>query len=570
MKRVFNLLLMVMVALCVGACASSEQKKHVEKIEGSSFNVDAPTTVLYDNNEPVAAAYMNINDLLNKCGFTENQRKLIAAAVISDIEEPDVREYVQSVIANLDNSGIKFSEPVYATFNMDFKSDIEEPSFEFIMVAEVSNANTLDMLAEKSELALDTKDGVRSIDISNDYSCTTIGYDSNHFVVAVSSEDVANELFYNTIKSADVNLSAFMGRDVALYINFEKGMKMYEQNLYRSIKKQRQIADNSHNIYEVEDAEWMIDDLNNQLEQLAVIKENVGDDIKAIFGLRFDDGRIVLDVHCEGGSDKYADMWKVVDGDNLKYVPGSAIGVVNIGVAGEAVVNVVKGFMTPDAESALANYMDISVNELRPMMTIAYDAVSSINGDLTIALNYLNVREDYVYEYGEYVETETTDLELLAMANVVNNYIIDNVSLIPIFKQTASGDGYYFEYDYDGVINVGQLDNTLYLGINASCKKPIGNSIASKWAGEFDDSIGYLAVDFQNLLSMPMVKKYVNELCFDEDYETAQNIKSTLGLFDSVWFNLRNNKSAEFVVTMSNKETNALAQLVNHFLKMAI
>jgi hypothetical protein len=157
-KLATRLLLMMMAVACIVACNSSEKTNDKEGNDGgetttndvvdiADASVDAPASVLFDGEDVLLAAYLNIDDLLDKCDLTENQRKLLAAAAISDIEEADAREYVQNAIIDLDNTGIKLSEPVYATFNMGVKNNTL--AMEAILVAEVSDVETLDMVVGK-------------------------------------------------------------------------------------------------------------------------------------------------------------------------------------------------------------------------------------------------------------------------------------------------------------------------------------------------------------------------------------------------------------------------------------
>lgn len=562
MRKLTTKLLLMVATICMVACSTSEKSQPV------SNEVEAPATILFSDDNAVLAAYMNIDDLISKCGLTEQQRNLIAAVMISEIEEADARDYVQGVIQNLDNSGIKFSEPVYATVNMGICDD--EVAFEGVLVAEVSNVDTLDMLVEKMDLPINSENGVRYYNNSDDEIFWTAGYNSKYFVLAFSSEDVSNELFRNTLKNADINLSVFKDRDIAIYMDMGKLIAFYEQILDMGVRNYQEIIDYSNDYYEVIDAEYMLEDYYEQIQQVDIMKEYVGTDVKSVIGLTFKEGRIVLDMEYTGGNDKYLDMYKSVNDNQLKYIPRDAIAIANIGVNGPAIANFVKDVFNNDMIDQLASNLDMSKNDFSSFLMIFCDAISSINGDVTMALNSLDIytKEVYDWYYDEYYDETVVAADALVMADVTNSYIMDNLSLIPDFKRSANGRGYYMNIDNDK-INIGQLDNTLYLGWNVSCDKPLTNSIESKWAGEFDNSIAYLAVDVQNASKLSIVEELIEDIYYTEGYQAAEAVESTINLFDSAWFNIRKDKKAELVITMKDGNTNALAQLLNHAIRMA-
>ena len=554
MKRLtIKLLLMMVATVSMVACSSSEKKSNdnveesgdvAAEVDVAKSSVDVPVSILFEDEEAVLAAYMNVNDLFEKCGLTENQRKLLAAMAVKDIEEEDAREYVQNAIINLDNTGIKLSEPVYATFNAGVKNGVL--AMEGVLVAEVSNVETLDMLVGKLNLPLDLENGVRYVNTQNENLYFTAGYDSDYLVVAVSSENVSDKLFLATLDNADINLSAFRDRDVALYINGGKIMDIYEEMVRMSVPEAQL-------------------EYTPQYKKLMAFKENIEPDAKAIIGLTFQDGRVVFDMRYAGINDKYINMWSIVDNSYLQHIPSNALGVVNLGVNGPAVAEVINGILTPEFRRSLARNMGVEVNQISVVTTILCDALASINGDLTVALNDLTIKESYVYEYGEAVKNTSVDIEALLMTNVENNYIMENVSkyhtMLPGCKKSADGNSYYCQIPGFGKINVGQEGNTFYAGINASYNEPLENSIADKWTGEFDNSIAYIAVDIQNVCSMPNVKQALKK--------NSSEYAGIINLLDSAWLNIRNDNTVELVVTMKDSETNALAQLFNFFVNMA-
>lgn len=554
-KLATRLLFMMMAVACIVACNSSEKTNDKEGNDGgetttndvvdiADASVDAPASVLFNGEDVLLAAYLNIDDLLDKCDLTENQRKLLAAAAISDIEEADAREYVQNAIIDLDNTGIKLSEPVYATFNMGVKNNTL--AMEAILVAEVSDVETLDMVVGKMGMPLDLENGVRYFNDHEEELYFTAGYNNDYLVLAISSENVSEKLFFATLDNADVDLSAFSDRDAAVYLDADRAFDVYTEVICMSVPKSQ--------------LEY---DANYQ-----ELKKFIGSDAKAILGLAFQEGRIVLDLRYAGFNNNYLEASEVVNNENLQAIPSSAVGVVNVGVNGPAVADIITKMLTPELKRALAREYGMSVNEISSMAIILCDVISSIEGDLTLALNNFNVEETEVYEYGEVVETTSIDVEALLMANVTNNYIMENISLLPV-KKAADGNSYYYQLGGFGRINIGQMGDTFYAGVNTSYNDAISNSIANKWDGEFDDSLAYVAIDIQNLVALPMIKEELVNLRYTEGREVADLVNGIIGLLDSAWLNVREDNTTELVITMKDDKTNALAQLFNLFAGMA-
>lgn len=554
-KLATRLLLMMMAVACIVACNSSEKTNDKEGNDGgetttndvvdiADASVDAPASVLFDGEDVLLAAYLNIDDLLDKCDLTENQRKLLAAAAISDIEEADAREYVQNAIIDLDNTGIKLSEPVYATFNMGVKNNTL--AMEAILVAEVSDVETLDMVVGKMGMPLDLENGVRYFNDHEEELYFTAGYNNDYLVLAISSENVSEKLFFATLNNADIDLAAFNGRDAAVYVDADRAFDVYTEVICMSAPKSQ--------------LEY---DANYQ-----ELKKFIGSDAKAILGLAFQEGRIVLDLRYAGFNNNYLEASEVVSNENLQAIPSSAVGVVNVGVNGPAVADIITKMLTPELKRTLAREFGMSVNEISSMAIILCDVISSIEGDLTLALNNFNVEEKEVYEYGEVVETTSIDVEALLMANVTNNYIMENISLLPV-KKAADGNSYYYQLGGLGRINIGQMGDTFYAGVNTSYNDAISNSIANKWDGEFDDSLAYVAIDMQNLVALPMIKDALSDLRYTEGREVADLVNGIIGLLDSAWLNVREDNTTELVITMKDDKTNALAQLFNLFASMA-
>jgi hypothetical protein len=301
-------------------------------------------------------------------------------------------------------------------------------------------------------------------------------------------------------------------------------------------------------------------DIQDRINNIELFSEMYGSDIKCVAGLTFENGRIVLDGAYTGGNDKYNNVCNTVNNDHLKKIPHDAFAFANFGFNGPAIVKMFDELATQEFKEYIAESFGISTNVLT---TAVYDVVSSINGDITLALNHFDIEETYEYDYyyDEYRVNNEYDVEALVMADVVNSYIYENIPFV-LQGISSSADGYHYELG-DMKFNISQNNNTLCLGINTSYDKAVYNSVESKWAGKFDNSIAYIAVDIQNLLSSKFGKKIMSMLKDELSYDDYVMAESALGKFDSVWYNIGNNKSFEFVISLTDTQTNSVAQIVN-------
>lgn len=579
-------LMLTIVALFAIGCASEKPKNQGEDAANASgqmsdgatnkiasddiagVNFVAPASVYFNdesNQESLCVAYMNINDIVDKIGFNDSQRKAFADLLLDDIDESEeeIREYLRNTIINLDNSGIKFSEPVYATFNANLQ--YQELFYEAVIIAQMSDADTLD-IAFSDEDNLTMLDGnIRLVDIENDNFSSTLGYNEEYFIIAISSHGNSEDLFKATLNSEKLDLTPFQNRDVALYINGGRMfglLKQFAQSDIDMAKDMLEYADDEYDIYMYQN---YLDNAQQRYDTLNQISDAVGD-LKAIAGLTFEDGRIVLDMRytCENGED--GNISRVVTNGNLKYIPHNAFGFMNIGFNGPAFVNAVKSNMTPDMENYIAQMLDIPSNQFQTVLSVAYDAISSLDGDITAAINNVDIKSVTKYEYGEYYEDTTVDINAIAIADVTNKYIIDNVSLASSSLSEVSEDNYIATLDNIN-LNIGQIDDDLYLGINTAATNVPSNSVADKWSEVFNDSLGYIVVDIQNIFNSHLGRSVKNNIYDSLEYDEAELVMKIFDMFDSLWLNIHDNNKIELILSFTNTEVNSLEQIASLFIE---
>lgn len=512
-----------MAALFVVGCKEEAKDETSENNEAASANVDNKDTGasakfdLWDE-DLAAVFYLDANSLVEKSGLTENQRKMLGAELVKDIEDVALQRYLMNTIANIDDSGLKLSEPIYATISTDEVGDLKE----FVIVAKVSDADILDEFTPNMELKFERDGDLRYA--TNDDETSIIGYNEEYFVLAISNEDSA-DLLARTMDNADMDLSAFRGHDIAAYFNMSKIYPIFDNG--------------------------------------AEIATVLGEELKLIAGLTFEAGRIVIDVEYSGNNDQFADVCRVLDNNNLKHIASDAIAFMNIGIDGEGVVEAMEEYLTEEREKELAKSLGMNRNGLVATLEVVYGIIGSIDGDLALSLNDLDVTTRYTYEYGEAESHTDYDIDASLIANVSNNYIIENVPMLQgslgnMFKK-ESKDRYKITLG-SNEINIGQVDNLFRVGVNEPCDNTPADNMHAKWSAEFDNSIAYVVLDIHNFANSKFGQKRLREVRNEMNYEERIAFNEALEIMDCIWLNIRDDKRIELVLSLEDSETNALEQ----------
>ena len=527
---------------------------------------------VFDDNGVCMAAYIDVDKLVKKSGITGNQRKVFAAMSIKDINDEFLQNYIYNTVLDLDNSGIKFSKPVYMTVNAGYVK--EDPTIECILIAEVSNIDTLNQVLRESDVFMTTSaSGAHFVCEKDGDMCVAIGYNDKYMAYVVTNADkyYSMDLFDKALANAKMDLSAFSSHDIAIYCNYErlyKEMPVFEEILNNQYANSYYYYDD----YYYDDYSYTQIKLTPEPEVKAFISEYLNDykGCKMISGITFEPGRVVLDAQYAGFEElsKEYNIFQKSTNANLKYLPSNAYGFANMCINGNKLAELINTFMTREMKTAFAYNIGMSVNEFTTYLSIATDAIKSIDGDMTIALNSLDIEyvTEYDYYWDEYYETETlSDLEAVAIVNTNSNYVIENVKLIPMLQEQEKGRLYTTSFNgFD--VNVGQVDNTLYAGINTRCDNLPRQNMETKWASEFKNSYMYMVLDVQNFLNSKYGKTIRKNLQSDNDFKA---IDKALNMVDSVWLNVKDLNNVELVLSLTNKEDNALEQIVNYGFELA-
>lgn len=493
--------------------------------------------------EPISsdfAFYLNGYQLVEKSGIleqiTESNRLMMASTASSQVSMEN-SEFLKSVITDLDNSGLSLTKPVYALLNFNENSE----DADLTAVVEVHDAESVDRLVSLiSEVSLSQggdaievvhEEYNRYINFTEDGFC--VAYNENRMVVCVAEGDL--KLFVDNALAAPLaDLRPFGERDLAFYCNNNRLVDIIEKQY------SRQLADYG-------DIESL-----NMLANIEEYRESLDENSSSIIGLTFDNGKIVFDTKLEGVDMADADWLKDANGNNLDKLPKETLALVNLSVDGEKFMEYVNEQLTEDVVEALG----FDRNEFYAGLAVATDAISSIDGDVSIALNNL----DGIIEYGY---PEPSYVEAIMLADVEDTYIIDNFKMFGGAYFTRTADGYYTLPVASTLhINIGQDDNTLFAGVNATITDYKESAEEARWAEIVENSYGAcMVVDVEQFMKARFVSDLFKVVLEDIDEPIDGIVAQIVDITDYIYARANDRLSGEFVWAFDNKEVNSLRQI---------
>lgn len=521
-----------------------------------------------EQREPISdmiVLYIDSKQLITKSAIenylNEANRKFAATMAIGKLDAEEYSDHLLAIAVNLDNSGLMLSEPIYAYANA-----VNQDQFEGAAIIEVADVNMLDITMK----LLDKIAECESVDFefskigdTRYFTCQDIagGYNKSHLALTTNNSAGA-QVLHNALSRPLSDLSIFKNHDMALYVDLNKLISSYESNASKKLSELNENIAESDYDFEIELYTSHISQLENQLIQLDNIRNSLSDDAVAIASLNFDAGRIRFTTEHQGVT--FPDgLLKETSNRHLTYFDKEVIAIANYCINGDLVSQILGDNISPD----MGTMLGIGRNEFGIGLQIALDALSTMNGDLTIALNSIDgeVSQRYSrYNQHSYEHLDISSLNALLITDVSDRYIIDNITRI-------GGD--FFIRNSDGALTMslnnklklylGQQDNTLYAGIN---EYPILSSkpaTEANWYYDIEGSVGYTVVNINALLNSNYIDLAYNNWLNSLPSLDAELIRKTTTSLDYAYNRIDTEFTNEFVVVFKNKETNALKQLVD-------
>jgi hypothetical protein len=272
-----------------------------------------------------------------------------------------------------------------------------------------------------------------------------------------------------------------------------------------------------------------------------------------MLGLSFKAGRVVAELSANGVKSEYK-LEKRVSNNHLAYVDDDVMAVLNLGVNGEMLSKVLSENITPD----YADMLGLSRNEFNIYFGVLCDAIKSINGDVTLALNDIT---------GNYY---VNGVDAILAMDVADDYIISNVAQF--------GEGFLNNYGnntygltYAGLnFKLGQANNVLFATVNDEFKQQDNSAKRSAWASDIEESYGYVVVDVNNMMDNHIVSNLYRQEMRGFDSTTAGYINNFVDSCSYAYFTINSPQSVQLVLVFEDKQTNSLEQIVRQLAPVVI
>ena len=511
------------------------------------LSTNKSTFVQRDKIEDTLFCYINLDQLAKKGAFekyiTPEQRKMWASMATANIENQDITTHIESIITNFNNSGIDFTKPVYGYLD-NYKN--------FVFVAEVSDVTALDNSINTLSYLIETE-GEEPIVISqiDDERSFDIGeylfgfYDKKRFTIVMGE----NEMLATSVSEAAhrnlADCSIFGESDIATYINANK-----IKNL-------------------LNDSELAYNDVDNAVAE--GVSQYLGEDAHIISSLTFEPGRIVATNKCYNfNTEKFEGLTKRCNNDHLDYISEDAIAVLNFGLEGKILSELITEFINSD----LSNILGINLhNEERMALAIACDAIESINGDTTIVLESIDgtLRERFNYYTGDvnYLP-EMKSFKAAVMMDVSDSYIITNVGQYAMGLLLKVDDKHYASQFGNYNITLLQRDNLLFGGVNMKPTKAENPASNAVWAKDIEESYGYAVINFNSLRESKFTGSIYDILIEEIDLEYDDTLHNLKEMFSYAYITSEDILCNKSVVVLNDESTNSLEQFTSILIPVII
>ena len=516
--------------------ANADNKAAVEKSE-SSIALD--DTLLFYVNLGQLGEKSAINEVL-----TDANRSLLANILSGGVVDSN---YVEMLLSNLSASGLDIDKPIYSYAN------IVDDNIEVVAVAEVADADKVDSFIEFAaeiigeNLDVEREGNTREFSIEDLY----FSYNDKRFIVCCTSDysEETDNIVKKAMKRAKPNLSAYANYDLAVSLKIMPLFEVVRSVAYASIQEYYEYLDYADEW----EREWMMENIRSQeqaLKQMEEIAEQMDKNASITMGLSFENGKIVVDALIDGVSYDYACCQ--VTNDHLANIDGNTIGLFNCGIDGKKASALISELITSD----YAEMFGLSRNEFNIYFGVVCDAIESINGDVTFALNDFN--------------PYSGEVEAVVAVDVDDDYIFSNVDQFGgAFFDKKSANEYGLSYGSND-ISLGQKNDILYVTINNKYEKQ-RNSVADRdWVDELNNSCGYLVVDIDNLMKNSYISRMFENELYYLDATSAELVSNFVESCNYAYISTNSPTSAQLVFAFDDQNTNSLEQIVRMFLPAII
>ena len=518
------------------------------------LSTNKSTFVQRDKIEDTLFCYINLDQLTKKGAFekyiTPEQRKMWASMATANIEDDAIAENIKSIITDFNNFGADLSKPLYA-----YADEVHEA---FVVVAEVADKNVVEKSVGNIAFLIDkhgnttfeleqNRDGGRLIFTDK----AALAYSDKHIVMVFREDGNVVPVLEEAYTRPLADFSMFGDSDIAMYINVNKLLNFGKQYIDKEIA-----------LYGDENVNHIIAELNNEKLLLEEWSTHITPDAHIFSNITFDAGRATLSYKADGISiSELESMLGQSDDSHLGYISNDAIAVMNLTADGKSLSRHINAFL----DSRFAKVMGIELrNQSRMILAVVCDAIESISGDVTLALQSINgeVVERINY-YSERIEKQpqVSSADFAVMMDVTDNYIITNVTQYTMGLLPKVGDNHYRTQMMGNTITLKQDDNLLFAGMNMLLEKSSHPATEAEWYNDVKNSRYFLVVDANNLLDNRFLKSLNEIIAGNIDINYRDMYLSLTEKMSYIYTASSEPMQNTTVVVFDDKQTNALEQL---------
>lgn len=521
---------------------------------------DVASAELNKRSDDTAIFYLDFGQLLNKSAIYDmlgpSNRELVATVLSANVENGQWKNYAKSLFNDPKESGLDIDKPLYCYVNADYVGE----RFEVVFVAEVADVEKVDKLfgffsacfeqEYGSPLDVTRKGDVRHVDLGT----MAVGYNKSRLVagyIPANAEGFSyDEMVDRALKRSKLNLNAYKGYDFAADLNMSSvlDLAIYDANEDLEVLEY-ELQEFGYDEFEREYYTEYIAEVKNKLEMLERLKSQFSKNANVVLGVAFEDGRIVAEAKANGFNSEYKLDTKVSN-NHLAAVNSNALAVLNMGVNGEALAKIVEENIDPK----YAALFNMERNEFNIFAGVLCDALKSINGDLTLALEGIRAQGNY----------GATTIEAMLRADVEDDYIISNISQYAGGFLDKCGENLYSVSFAGNNLVVSQHDDNVFsVDLNNSLDIVRNPATEAKWYEDVKDGYGYLVLNVDAMMRNPLISQYYNYATYSMSDMEAEIVDDIVDAVSYAYMNIDTPQSAQLVIVLDDKDTNSLEQIVN-------
>ena len=558
MKKI--ILWIVAIALIIGASIAVFMKVSTNDKETSLKPIEDPIFL-----------YVDIEQLASKGAFekfiTPENRSFISTVLSSQLDSAEEAEHLKNIITNLDTIGIDTHAPIYGYLADNFS--------DYVVVAKVSDINQIErsvaLLSYIFEQNGDNAINVLSEDDMRmfEYDGVVVAYNRERIALASGSSDAVIDIAKDAINRPRMDMSVFSGSDIALLVNSDRCMQLASAQVNNAISE----LNERYNAGEIgmERYSAQTEALVERKELILSYATHFEPNSNILFSTTFDLGRMTLAYRSKGiNFGEYTDIVKPANMEHLSNLCQDAYAVVGAGVNGAILAQFVRDVISGDV---LQSVGITPTNEINMFISIACDALTTIDGGVTLAIEEVDgeIKPRYNYYWDEYyIEPAIKSVEAMLLADVTDTYIISNIAQFAGGFLRKVDTTHYTLRLMNYNFSMGQDNNMFHIGVNMTPQILTPSALDTEWAKEVEGAMSYVAINVDALMASKFMKstnKYISTQIMEEYRELYNNATEMVSY---IYASADSLESAEIVVAFDDKSINALEQINTLIMPMLV